>query len=113
MHAGPRQSGTVPLVGVPSSLPGDLAALARIRTALRLTDAELTRLAGGQPSSAIVDILAVIELLERKLRPGLLPSVARRPVPGKPGRTLLDELASEPAGTRARYEAAFTPDASA
>lgn len=95
--------------------------LRRIAEARALTDEQLSGLfavstatlalwqTSGVPSAqrkAVADVLATVELLERRLKPGQLPIVATRSTePG--GRTLLELLAEDPAATRAIYEAAF------
>lgn len=100
-------------------------ALLRIQKALGINDPELADLfsigadesylisdwkAGGVPNGsrqAVIDVLAVVELLESKLRDGQLYVVAREPALRFHGATLLEALKADPAETRRIYEAAF------
>lgn len=50
-------------------------------------------------NQAVGDVSQVVSLLNRKLKPGRLPLIARRPAPAFGGRSLLDALADDPAGT--------------
>lgn len=96
--------------------------LDRIQQGLGLDDTALAALFGvrrqavaqwrttGIPMArraAMFDALAIVELLDRKLKPGTLPLLAATPVAALGGRTLLQALADDPAGTRAVYESAF------
>jgi hypothetical protein len=97
--------------------------LERLQEALGLSSVELGQLFGvsrqaidqwkvrGVPAdrrSKLGDLLGVVDLLERKLRPGRLPLVGRRPAAAFDGRTLLD-LAAEDGHEelRATVERAF------
>jgi len=58
----------------------------------------------------IDDIIATVTLLERMLRPGLLPVVARR---NTEQGTLIAQMTRDPLGTLAAYEVAFNPSVGA
>ena len=96
--------------------------LDRIQRGLGLDDTELAALFGVRRQAvaqwrtndipaarraAVLDALAIVELLDRKLKPGTLPLLAAKPVARLGGRTLLQAFAEDPAGTRAAYESAF------
>lgn len=97
--------------------------LERLQEALGLSTAELGevfgvtrqaidqwRIRGVPPDrrSKVADILAVVDLLDRKLKAGRLPLVARRPASGFGGRSLLELAASnEHAQLREQVERAF------
>ena len=57
--------------------------------------------------SAVNDVLATVQLRERKLKPGQLGLLAASPVEALGGATLLQSLAADSAGIRAVYETAF------
>ena len=56
--------------------------------------------------AAVNDVLATVQLLERKLKKGHLPLLAATPVEALGGATLLQSLAADSARTRAAYEPA-------
>lgn len=104
--------------------------LVRARALFGLTNAELgdlfgvTRQAvdqwergGGVPSARgpkLADLLAVGELLDRKLKPGRLPLIARRPAADYGGMTMLDMVrADRSAELRALVESAVDWSATA
>jgi transcriptional regulator with XRE-family HTH domain len=97
--------------------------LERLQDALGLTKAELGGIFGvsrqaidqwrtrGIPPERrgkVADLLAVVDVLERKLKPGRLPLVARRPASAFGGRSLLELAAGdEQAQLRDAVERAF------
>jgi len=97
--------------------------LERLQDALGLSTAELGEVFGvsrqaidqwrtrGIPPerrAKVADLLAVVDLLDRKLKPGRLPLVARRPAGAFGGRSLLEFAASdEQAELRGKVERAF------
>lgn len=102
--------------------------LDRVQRGLGLSDTGLACLFGvsrqavdqwkgrGVPPSrreALAHMVATVDLLERKLRPGQLPLMAATVVDGLGGRTLLEAMAADPRGTRTLYEEAFDYGASA
>lgn len=114
----------------PAAFVGALAAelqatggpLDRVRQALGLDDTALAGLFGVSRQAvaqwrgndipmarrgALLDIVTTVDLLERMLKPGMLPLLAVKPVARLGGRTLLQALADDPAGTRQVYESAF------
>ena len=110
------------LAAVAASLREDIEPLDHIRDGLGLDDTQLAALFGVKRQavaqwrsrdipigrrSAVNDVLATVQLLERKLKPGQLPLLAASPVEALGGATLLQSLAADPAQTRAAYEAAF------
>ncbi len=99
-----------------------LEPLERIRRALELTESELGELFGvsrqavtqwrqkGIPATradAVAHVLQAVDLLDRKLKSGRLPLVARRPAERLGGRTILEALTADPAGTHAILASAF------
>jgi len=116
----------VPLAEFESAVASALAQqrdpLVRVKEGLDLTDIEVALLfavsrqavaqwwAHGVPAArmtAVADIVATVDLLARKLKPGRLPLVARQPSERLGGRTLLDALADDPSSTRRVFEEAF------
>jgi hypothetical protein len=102
--------------------------LARVKSGLGLTDTELGALFGvsrqaaslwqrdGIPEARMApvgSVVATVDLLTRKLKPGRLPLVARQPAERLAGRTMLEALAADPSGTRRVFEEAFDWAASA
>jgi hypothetical protein len=96
--------------------------LDRVRQALGIDDTALAGLFGVSRQAvaqwrghdipmarrgALLDMVATVDLLERMLKPGMLPLLAVKPVARLGGRTLLQALAEDPAGTRQVYESAF------
>ncbi|MDA8185156.1 MAG: hypothetical protein M0035_12175 [Actinomycetota bacterium] len=97
--------------------------LERLQDALGLSTAELGEVFGvsrqaidqwrsrGVPAerrAKVADLLAVVDLLDRKLKPGRLPLVARRPAGAFGGRSLLELAAGdEQADLREKVERAF------
>jgi hypothetical protein len=97
--------------------------LERLQDTLGLSNGELGELFGvsrqaidqwktrGIPSDRrrkVADLLAVVDLLDRKLKPGRLPLVARRPATAFGGRSLLEVASSgEHAQLRDAVERAF------
>jgi hypothetical protein len=97
--------------------------LDRVRDALGLSTAELGELFGvsrqaveqwrarGVPPdrrAKVADLVAVVDLLDRKLKPGRLPLVARRPAAAFGGKSLIEHAAAgEHAELRASVERAF------
>jgi hypothetical protein len=90
--------------------PDDEPPLRRLMDAFALSKTELGRLFGvsrqavdqwlerGVPSERqekLATLLAVVDLLERKLKPGRLPGVARRPADAYDGQTMLELIAAD------------------
>lgn len=119
-------AGQVPLHQFETTVAAALAQqrepLQRVKEGLDLTDIEVALLFAvsrqavaqwwmhGVPAArmtAVADIVATVDLLARKLKPGRLPMIARQPSERLAGRTLLDALAADPAGTRRIFESAF------
>ncbi|NBO46293.1 MAG: hypothetical protein EBU85_04690 [Actinobacteria bacterium] len=113
---------------VASALAQQRDPLLRVKEALDLTDIEVALLFAvsrqavaqwwthGVPAArmtAVADIVATVDLLARKLKPGRLPLVARQPAERLGGKTLLHALADDPASTRAVFEEAFDWSAAA
>lgn len=107
---------------VAASLRQNIEPLDQIREGLGLDDTQLAALFGVKRQavaqwrsrdipigrrSAVNDVLATVQLLERKLKPGQLPLLAASPVEALGGATLLQSLAADSARTRAAYETAF------
>gem|GEM_PF-885158 len=101
---------------------GRLEPLERIRTVLELSETELGWLFGvsrqavsqwrqkGVPANrtdAVAHVLQTVDLLDRKLAGGRVPLIARRPADRLGGRSILQSLADDPAGTHAIFAAAF------
>ena len=82
----------------------DLAVLLQVDA--RTLDSWFANGIPGDRQRDIDDIIATVTLLERMLRPGLLPSVARRDTPQG---TLIAQMTRDPSTTRAGYEVAFNP----
>jgi hypothetical protein len=64
----------------------------------------------GVPSARIGDVsqvLKVVSILSRKLKPGRTSLVVRRPAPALGGRTLLEAMRDHPERTLAQVEDAF------
>lgn len=104
------------------AITGRLEPLERIRTALELSETELGSLFGvsrqavaqwrekGIPANradALAHVLQTVDLLDRKIAAGRLPLIARRPADRLGGKSILQSLASDPAGTHAVFAAAF------
>ncbi|MBU6245360.1 MAG: hypothetical protein KGP12_09110 [Actinomycetales bacterium] len=104
------------------AVAGRLEPLERIRVGLGLSETELGALFGvsrqavaqwrdkGIPSTrsdAVAHVLQTVDLLDRKLKAGRLPLVARRPSERLAGRSILQALTSDPAGTHEEFAAAF------
>ena len=107
---------------VAATLRDEIEPLDHIREGLGLDDTQLAAIFGVKRQavaqwrthhipmgrrSAVNDVLATVQLLERKLKPGQLPLLAASPVEALGGATLLQSLAADSAGTRAAYETAF------
>lgn len=107
---------------VVSALAGREDPLARVKYGLSVTDEELGSMFGvsrqsvaqwlreGVPAARmahLADMVNVVDLLTRKLKPGRLPLVARRPAERLEGRTLLEALRDDAPRTRAVFEEAF------
>lgn len=109
-------------VAILDALMARLEPLERIRTGLELSETELGALFGvsrqavsqwrekGIPANradAVAHVLQTVDLLERKLVAGRLPLVARRPADRLGGKSILQALTDDPAGTHAVFAAAF------
>jgi transcriptional regulator with XRE-family HTH domain len=109
-------------IAVLEALAGRLEPLERIRVALELSETELGALFGvsrqavaqwrekGIPanrSDAVAHVLQTVDLLDRKLKAGRLPLIARRPTARLGGRSILQALTSDPAGTHEVFASAF------
>ena len=107
---------------VAASLREEFEPLDRIREGLGLDDTRLAALFGVRRQAiaqwrcrqipmgrraAVNDVLATVQLLERKLKEGQLPLLAATPAEALGGATLLQALAADSAQTRTAYEAAF------
>lgn len=84
--------------------------LERVQEALALTDGELGDLFGvsrqaiaqwrdrgvpGERRAKLSNLVSVVDVLDRKLKPGRLPLVVRRPAEAFEGRTLLEVVAAD------------------
>lgn len=92
------------------SLSGSTADVSRLRELFELSFTELGELFGASRQAATkwlrdglppsrrakaATVVAIGELLERKLRPGRLPAVARRPAAAYGDRSMLDRIAAD------------------
>lgn len=62
---------------------------------------------GASSEERVTAILAVVETLQAKLKPGRLPIIAHRPLDAFGGQTLLEALAIDPMGTAALARQTF------